>query len=85
MPQKGSVTPEVPVVVMPPLPKAICDWKTREKLEKKQKHDKIVESEVLVSVPNLLPLKRKEEHVVELVNIYYSLFYCLCVGTYFPL
>ena len=63
-PRKGSATPEVPAVVMPPLPKAIRDWKTREKLEKKQKHDRIVESEVSVSVPNLPPPKRKEKHAV---------------------
>ncbi|KAK1223430.1 hypothetical protein PQX77_013696, partial [Marasmius sp. AFHP31] len=53
-------------VVIPPLPKAIRDWKSRQiNKEKTQKHVKITEPEVSVSIrPNTPPPKRKENKAV---------------------
>jgi hypothetical protein len=63
--RNSSATPEVPSVVIPPPPKAIRDLKKKEKSEKTQKHVRIVEPEVSISVkPNSPPPKRKEKHAV---------------------
>ncbi|KAK1228201.1 hypothetical protein PQX77_008767, partial [Marasmius sp. AFHP31] len=65
-PRKGSVTPEVPQVVIPPAPKAIREWRRKqENKEKPQKHVRISEPEVSVSIrPNTPPPKRREKQAV---------------------